>query len=45
MNTTNGFVWMHRSAPADPLAENMDTPEIAYGKMTSMARTRPFRVS
>lgn len=30
-NTTNGFVWMHRSAPSHPLAENLDQPEIAYG--------------
>lgn len=31
-NTTNGFVWFHRSAPTDPLAANLDHPEIAYGK-------------
>jgi hypothetical protein len=30
-NTTHGFVWMHRSAPASPLVANMDRPEVGYG--------------
>jgi hypothetical protein len=30
-NTTNGYVWMHRSAPANPLSQNLDHPEVAYG--------------
>jgi Ca2+-binding RTX toxin-like protein len=30
-NTTHGFVWMHRSAPSDPLSANLEHPEIAYG--------------
>lgn len=30
-NTNNGFVWMHRNNEADPLAENLDHPEIAFG--------------
>ena len=33
-NTTNGYVWMHRSAPADPLIDNLEQPEIAYGADT-----------
>ena len=33
-NTTHGFVWMHRSAPADPLADNLDHSEIAHGRNT-----------
>jgi hypothetical protein len=33
-NTTNGYVWMHRSAPSDPAAANLDHPEIAYGNET-----------
>jgi hypothetical protein len=32
INTTHGFVWMHRSAPSGPLPETVDHPEIAYGK-------------
>jgi hypothetical protein len=31
-NTTHGYVWMTRSAPSGPLAENLEHPEIAYGK-------------
>ncbi|MFV2051368.1 PA14 domain-containing protein [Aliiroseovarius sp. YM-037] len=34
VNTTHGFVWMHRSAPLDPLSENMNQPEFAYGAET-----------
>ncbi|MEM1385887.1 MAG: Ig-like domain-containing protein, partial [Pseudomonadota bacterium] len=30
-NTTNGYVWMHRSAPTLPTSENLDQPEIAHG--------------
>ncbi|MFN3253398.1 Ig-like domain-containing protein [Roseibium album] len=30
-NTTNGFVWMHRGMSGEPLAENLDQPEIAFG--------------
>ncbi len=30
-NTTHGFVWMTRSHPRDPLSENLDQSEIAYG--------------
>ena len=32
-NTNNGYVWMHRSAPSDPLSVNLDQSEIAYGGM------------
>ncbi len=32
INTTHGFVWMHRSAPSGPLPETTDHPEMAYGK-------------
>lgn len=31
VNTTNGFVWMHRNPGANPLSANLDHPEIAYG--------------
>ena len=31
INTTHGFVWMHRSAPSGPLSDTIDHPEIAYG--------------
>ena len=30
-NTTHGYVWMHRSAPSDPLSANLQNPEIAHG--------------
>ena len=30
-NTTHGYVWMTRGHPRDPLSENLDQPEIAYG--------------
>ncbi len=30
-NTTHGFVWMTRGHPRDPLSDNLDQPEIAYG--------------
>ncbi len=30
-NTTNGYVWMHRAAQADPLTTNLHQPEAAYG--------------
>jgi hypothetical protein len=43
VNTTFGFVWMTRSAPTDPLAENLDTPEIAYGKDTISNRDAPIQ--
>jgi hypothetical protein len=33
-NTTNGYVWMHRSAPSNPLSANLDQPEAAYGAET-----------
>ncbi|MCQ0090464.1 PA14 domain-containing protein [Roseovarius sp. M141] len=31
VNTTNGFVWMHRNPGANPLSANLDHPEIAHG--------------
>ncbi|MFV2051369.1 G8 domain-containing protein [Aliiroseovarius sp. YM-037] len=34
VNTTHGFVWMHRSAPIPPLSHTMHQPEIAYGADT-----------
>jgi hypothetical protein len=34
INTTHGFVWMHRSAPTPALADTLDHPEIAYGAST-----------
>jgi hypothetical protein len=43
VNTTFGFVWMTRSAPADPLAQNLDTPEIAYGKTTFNGSDAPIQ--
>jgi hypothetical protein len=30
-NTTNGFVWMHRSAPSQPLTKNLHQPEVGHG--------------
>ncbi|WP_170479707.1 G8 domain-containing protein, partial [Ruegeria arenilitoris] len=30
-NTTHGYVWMTRQHPRDPLSDNLDQPEIAYG--------------
>lgn len=30
-NTTHGYVWMHRRTEANPLSENLDHPDIAYG--------------
>jgi hypothetical protein len=33
-NTTNGFVWMHRSAPSRPLTDNLHQPEIGRGAET-----------
>ena len=32
VNTTHGYVWMHRSAPTGPLSSTLDHPEIAYGE-------------
>lgn len=32
INTTHGYVWMHRSAPSGPLSSTLDQPEIAYGE-------------
>ncbi|MBO9437018.1 cadherin-like domain-containing protein, partial [Ruegeria sp. R13_0] len=34
VNTSNGFVWMHRSAPSAPLANNLHQPELGYGAET-----------
>lgn len=34
VNTTHGFVWFHRSAPANPDANTLDHPEAAYGSDT-----------
>jgi len=31
-NTTHGFVWMHRSAPADSVPQTLQYPEVAYGR-------------
>lgn len=33
-NTTHGYVWMHRSAPTNPLADNLTHPETAHGADT-----------
>ncbi|MDF3605840.1 G8 domain-containing protein [Paracoccus sp. DMF-8] len=32
INTTHGYVWMHRSAPTGPLGSTLDHPEVAYGQ-------------
>ena len=32
VNTTHGFVWMHRSAPTDATTNTLQHPEIAYGQ-------------
>jgi Ca2+-binding RTX toxin-like protein len=42
-NTTHGFVWMHRSAPADPAADTVDHPEIAYGADTVRLDQAPIQ--
>lgn len=42
-NTTNGYVWMSRSAPGSPLADNMDQPEIAYGSDTIDIEKTPLQ--
>ncbi|WP_324752397.1 PA14 domain-containing protein [Roseovarius sp. Pro17] len=33
-NTTNGYVWMHRSAPTNPSVDNLEQSELAYGADT-----------
>ncbi len=43
INTTNGFVWMHRNNIADPLSENLDHPEIAYGTETVGVNLTPIQ--
>jgi hypothetical protein len=43
VNTTNGFVWMHRNAGADPLSANLDHPEIAYGADTIPVNRGPIQ--
>ncbi|MEO1200704.1 MAG: cadherin-like domain-containing protein [Pseudomonadota bacterium] len=42
-NTTHGFVWMHRSAPSDPLSANLEHPEIAYGSDTMRLDQAPIQ--
>lgn len=42
-NTTQGYVWMHRSAPNDPAAETVDYPEIGYGKSTIRLDQAPIQ--
>jgi hypothetical protein len=43
VNTTNGFVWMHRNTSADPLSANLDHPEIAYGSDTMLVNLAPIQ--
>lgn len=43
VNTTNGFVWMHRNTEANPLSANLDHPEIAYGSDKLAANVAPIQ--
>ncbi|WP_342078280.1 PA14 domain-containing protein [Yoonia sp. SS1-5] len=43
VNTTNGFVWMHRGAGADPLSIGLDHSEIAYGDETMAVNLTPIQ--
>ncbi|QFT92010.1 Bifunctional hemolysin/adenylate cyclase precursor [Roseovarius sp. THAF9] len=42
-NTTHGYVWMHRSAPAAALSDNLDQPEVAYGAGTIRPDLAPIQ--
>ena len=43
VNTTHGFVWMHRSAPSEPSTDNLDHPEMAYGSDNVSVNTAPIQ--
>ncbi|WP_299847669.1 G8 domain-containing protein [uncultured Paracoccus sp.] len=43
VNTTHGYVWMHRSADANPATSTIDHPEIAYGRDSIMVDDAPIQ--
>jgi hypothetical protein len=42
-NTNNGFVWMMRNNKADPSVDNLDHPEIGYGRDTILNNLAPIQ--
>ena len=42
VNTTHGYVYMHRSQPLTPLSDNLDQPEIAHGSDTIRVDQAPI---